>query len=111
MKQFECPYFDECGLLCSQTNENCRIKELFEDFYKVEKLYVEANVKCEQLKAENEKLSTQNYYLDEANLELAEENENYLQCLDEIEDIANTLECDCAIRDILQKLKEVKGDE
>lgn len=40
----------------------------------------------QQLKVENKKLSTQNYYLDKANLGLAEENEKYLQCLDEIEE-------------------------
>lgn len=67
----------------------------------------------QQLKAENEKLSTQNYYLDEANLEFAEENENYLQCLDEIEKYCKICKQGRTlnIETILQLIKQAKKGE
>lgn len=43
----KCPYIDECGSPCDCNKENpdCRIRELFDDYYKLEKLYQDAEKK------------------------------------------------------------------
>lgn len=50
----KCPYIVECGSPCDCNKENpdCRIRELFNDFYKVEKLYLNAKSDIETLEFE-----------------------------------------------------------
>jgi len=45
-----CPYSDECGILSNCDETCCRVKELFDDFYTVEKLYTDAKQENEELK-------------------------------------------------------------
>jgi len=49
-----CPYSDECGILASCDETCCRVKELFDDFYKVEKLYTDARIQIIGLKQQVE---------------------------------------------------------
>lgn len=104
----DCCYYngDNSPFCCELYDNECEAQNCYyKQLQQYKQLCAQKTVDNFDLIKENEELK-ENYRLSCLKCKF----KNAFMVLDEIEEIASTLECDCAIRDILQKIKEVKGE-